>query len=223
VDNQGGCGPRHQFRLDYDYAQDLLRRAGNPKTSAVEQVLAMSTEHREAWLEAIVDSEGHRSSQGTVIYQGPGAVLDAIALAIYLSGRRPRVLSVRRSGEHDWAPEAAIRGNNPIITAAFLGTVDAGRGEVWCVTTELGTWTAREDDHIFLTGNSNAAAGHPSKGLMQCIDSTFNSHALPGHGDIWNPVDNIIAGVRYSIDRYGSVSNVPGVVGVKRGGGYVGY
>ncbi|MEV7009905.1 transglycosylase SLT domain-containing protein [Streptosporangium sp. NPDC051022] len=71
--------------------------------------------------------------------------------------------------------------------------------------------------------DSNAAAGHPSKGLMQTIDPTFNSHKLPGHGDIYNPVDNIIAGVRYAIGRYGSVSNVPGVVGSKTGTGYVGY
>ncbi|WP_406231682.1 transglycosylase SLT domain-containing protein [Nocardia sp. NBC_01009] len=71
--------------------------------------------------------------------------------------------------------------------------------------------------------DSNAAAGIPSKGLMQTIDPTFNSYALPGHRDIWNPVDNIIAGVRYSIDRYGSVSNVPGIVQMRSGGGYVGY
>lgn len=71
--------------------------------------------------------------------------------------------------------------------------------------------------------DSNAAAGTPSKGLMQTIDGTFASHALPGHGDIYNPVDNIIAGVRYAIERYGSVSNVPGVVGSKNGSGYVGY
>lgn len=71
--------------------------------------------------------------------------------------------------------------------------------------------------------DSNAAAGIPSKGLMQTIDPTFNSYALPGHTDIWNPVDNIIAGTRYAIERYGSLSNVPGVVGVSNGTGYVGY
>jgi WXG100 family type VII secretion target len=223
VDDRGSCGLRHQFRLGHDYVQDLFRRAGNPKSSAVEQVLAMSTDQREAWLEAIIDAEGHRGGQGTVVYQRPGAVLDAIALATYLSGRRPRVLRVRRGGDHNWAPEAAVRGNNPIITGEFLGLNDAGRGDVWCVTTELGTWTAREDDHIFLTGNSNAAAGHPSKGLMQTIDSTFNSYKLPGHDDIWNPVDNIIAGIRYSIARYGSVANVPGIQSMQHGGAYRGY
>src|ERR1700760_56481 len=71
--------------------------------------------------------------------------------------------------------------------------------------------------------DSNAAAGHPSKGLMQTIDSTFDSYALPDHKDIWNPVDNIIAGVRYALSRYGSLANVPGVAAVHSGGSYVGY
>ncbi|MBS2030486.1 MAG: transglycosylase SLT domain-containing protein [Deltaproteobacteria bacterium] len=71
--------------------------------------------------------------------------------------------------------------------------------------------------------DSNAAAGHPSEGLMQTIGPTFNSYKLPGHGQILNPVDNIIAGVRYAISRYGSISNVPGVRAVHAGGSYVGY
>jgi len=71
--------------------------------------------------------------------------------------------------------------------------------------------------------DSNAAAGTPSKGLMQTIDPTFQSYAVPGHQDIWNPVDNIVAGTRYSIDRYGSMQNVPGVAGLSSGGSYQGY
>jgi hypothetical protein len=119
--------------------------------------------------------------------------------------------------------QSVVHASDSIITGASLTSEDAGRADVWCVTTELGTWTAREDDHLFLTGNSNAAAGHPSKGLMQCIDSTFNSNKLPGHDNIYNPVDNIIAGVKYSISRYGSLDNVPGVKALSHGGAYRGY
>ena len=54
----------------------------------------------------------------------------------------------------------------------------------------------------------NARLGHPSKGLMQTIDSTFNAYKLPGHGNIWNPVDNMAAAIRYMIARYGSVEKV---------------
>ncbi|MCI2420455.1 transglycosylase SLT domain-containing protein [Saccharopolyspora sp. K220] len=71
--------------------------------------------------------------------------------------------------------------------------------------------------------DSNAAAGTPSIGLMQTIEPTFESFALPGHGDIYNPVDNIIAATRYSISRYGSMSDVPGVASVRSGGSYQGY
>ncbi|SDW45308.1 Transglycosylase SLT domain-containing protein [Saccharopolyspora shandongensis] len=71
--------------------------------------------------------------------------------------------------------------------------------------------------------DSNAAAGTPSIGLMQTIEPTFQSFALPGHGDIYNPVDNIIAATRYAMTTYGSVADVPGVAGLRSGGNYSGY
>ncbi|RAG87109.1 hypothetical protein DN069_03065 [Streptacidiphilus pinicola] len=45
-------------------------------------------------------------------------------------------------------------------------------------------------------------------GLIQTIKPTFAQYSLPGHKDIFNPVDNIIAGVRYANDRYGSFETV---------------
>jgi tape measure domain-containing protein len=54
----------------------------------------------------------------------------------------------------------------------------------------------------------NAKLGHPSKGLFQTIDSTFQAYKLKGHGNIYNPIDNAIAAIRYMIARYGSVENV---------------
>ncbi|GAA4897408.1 transglycosylase SLT domain-containing protein [Actinomycetospora straminea] len=71
--------------------------------------------------------------------------------------------------------------------------------------------------------DSNADRGTPSQGLMQTIGPTFEAHKLPGHDDIRDPVDNIIAGVRYAVARYGSVSRVPGVEALARGDAYVGY
>lgn len=71
--------------------------------------------------------------------------------------------------------------------------------------------------------DSNAAAGTPSMGLMQTIGPTFNSNALPGHTSVYNPVDNIAAGVQYALHRYGSISNVPGIRNLHSGGHYVGY
>ncbi len=69
----------------------------------------------------------------------------------------------------------------------------------------------------------NAVRGTPSKGLMQTIDPTFDAYKLPGHGEIYDPVDNIIAGVRYTFDRYGGFAEHPGLASMAQGGGYQGY
>lgn len=56
--------------------------------------------------------------------------------------------------------------------------------------------------------DSNARRGTPSKGLLQTIDPTFEAYKLPGHGDIWNPVDNAAAAIRYILARYGDIRRV---------------
>ncbi|WP_433683851.1 DUF4226 domain-containing protein [Nocardia sp. CA-119907] len=73
------------------------------------------------------------------------------------------------------------------------------------------------DPNAYNGWDSNAANGTPSIGLMQTIEPTFNQYAAPGHTNIRNPVDNIVAGVRYAISRYGSVDRVPGVKAVRYG------
>ncbi|MCV3197049.1 tape measure protein [Enterococcus faecium] len=55
--------------------------------------------------------------------------------------------------------------------------------------------------------DSNAAAGIPSKGLMQVIDPTFRQYAMPGfNSNIYDPLSNILASIRYALSRYGSLS-----------------
>lgn len=57
--------------------------------------------------------------------------------------------------------------------------------------------------------DSNAAAGMPSKGLMQVIDPTFHAYHVDGTSwDIYNPVANITAACNYAAHRYGSIDNV---------------
>jgi len=113
-----------------------------------------------------------------------------------------------------WIDEAIA-----ILRAQGVPVDKLSRDDIWTIIEH----ESGGNPHAINNTDSNAAKGTPSKGLMQTIGPTFASNALPGHGDIWNPVDNIIAGVRYSISRYGSVSNVPGVAGMRSGGGYVGY
>lgn len=71
--------------------------------------------------------------------------------------------------------------------------------------------------------DSNAKKGIPSKGLMQTIDPTFNAYKMPGMDDIWNPIHNAVASIRYTMSRYGSIFNTPGMRSMASGGGYKGY
>lgn len=75
------------------------------------------------------------------------------------------------------------------------------------------------DPHAINLWDSNAAAGHPSKGLLQTIDGTFNQYKLPGHGDIWDPIDNAIAAIRYMLATYGHIVDASGT-GYAMGGLY---
>ncbi|MFG2436809.1 transglycosylase SLT domain-containing protein, partial [Streptomyces sp. NPDC048508] len=59
--------------------------------------------------------------------------------------------------------------------------------------------------------DSNAAAGIPSKGLLQVIDPTFQAYHVAGTSmDPYDPVANITAACNYAADKYGSIDNVNG-------------
>jgi soluble lytic murein transglycosylase-like protein len=59
--------------------------------------------------------------------------------------------------------------------------------------------------------DSNAAAGIPSKGLLQVIDPTFAAYHVAGTAyDPYDPVANITAACHYAQHRYGSIDNVFG-------------
>ncbi|MDT2844656.1 phage tail tape measure protein [Vagococcus lutrae] len=65
----------------------------------------------------------------------------------------------------------------------------------------------------------NAKNGTPSKGLMQVIDPTFRAYAkAPFNKDIYDPLSNIIASIRYATSRYGSLAAAYRGTGYENGG-----
>lgn len=65
----------------------------------------------------------------------------------------------------------------------------------------------------------NALNGTPSKGLLQVIDPTFRAYAMPGYNsNIFDPLSNILASIRYALSRYGSLTNAYRGVGYENGG-----
>ena len=149
-----------EWRLSAPYARDLAERAGNPKTDHRATILALSSTQRKAWLGAMFLAEGSIEDNGgrRSISQNDGALAETIRLAIYLEGYRPSVY--KRADKRYGTVNLTIGFVRPTLMIRNPGFFyeDAGEQEVWCVTTELGSFTAEQNGHIHLTGTSLSAS-----------------------------------------------------------------
>ena len=111
---------------------------------------------------------------------------------------------------------------NPVVLCV-LGMLGQSAGNVGDVDTMI-YYESSGDPNAVNLWDSNAKAGHPSKGLIQVIQPTFDTYRSPAlSADLYDPAANLYAGLNYAINTYGSIHNVPGLVSLRNGGGYVGY
>jgi hypothetical protein len=167
----GNTMPAHVFRLRREYVTDLMKRSRLAETGPEAFVLALSPDQRAAWLDSMTDAEGHRQPVPSAgrrrgaggefvrIAQVDGPLQDAIKLAIYLEGYRPTYARLARYAGHH-RPAGNVGMARPHVAPGLFSPHQAlERQPVWCVTTELGTWTARGEHGLpFLTGNSTFRA-----------------------------------------------------------------
>ncbi|MFD8493051.1 transglycosylase SLT domain-containing protein [Amycolatopsis sp. NPDC059657] len=157
-------------------------------------------------------SRGHTGGGGGGGGSGAGSARPPATVSDGPSGSPP---AIALPGDVDaWVREAV-----EILRAHGVPVTDADIARIKSIIQH----ESAGNPHAINKFDSNAAAGHPSKGLMQTIDSTFRAYKLPGHDDIYNPVDNIIAGVRYIYGRYGDIQHTPGLTAMSHGGAYRGY
>ncbi|WP_092779605.1 hypothetical protein [Actinokineospora terrae] len=67
--------------------------------------------------------------------------------------------------------------------------------------------TSGGNPHAVNLQDPNAANGFPPKGICQLPDPVFDQHKVPGYEDIWQPVDNMLAGIKYFLAEWGSLLN----------------
>jgi hypothetical protein len=146
----------------------------------------------------------------------PGSILGAASSKV-----REILGGTGEMGAADGSGLSAL--NNPTGgVGQWSSTVLAALARVGQPTSLLGTVLRRMnqessgDPKAINLWDSNARAGTPSKGLMQVIDPTFAAYRDKGlPNDIWNPLANIVASMRYAKSRYGSLSKA-----YDRPGGY---
>ena len=101
-----------------------------------------------------------------------------------------------------WAPNVE-RWRSTVLQALGLTGQSASAADI--VLRQISSESSGDPRAINLY-DSNAIAGHPSRGLVQTIPSTFAAYRLASlPNDIYNPLANIVAGIRYAVDRYGSL------------------
>ena len=77
-------------------------------------------------------------------------------------------------------------------------------------------WMAWQEskDHAYAVDAvsvTEAGIAQHAEGLMQVLPSTFAEFRMRGYGNIWSPLDNAVASVRYVAWRYGYPWGIPGI------------
>ena len=108
----------------------------------------------------------------------------------------------------------------PNYSGNFSGNIKAALQEALRITGSPQSWLPYMEWLVSKESSGNPRAVNPTPvgsehatGLLQTLPSTFKAYALPGYGNIYNPLDNAIAAIRYIKSRYGSPANIPGIFG----------
>lgn len=163
--NAAGVTGWYPSRAD---STELWKRSQIDELGLAGFVLALGTEEREAFLDVCRKAEGCQQTKLRGVAQNEGEMKDAIELAGYLCG-----FSVTRG-------RSGVSLCRPHVQRAKLKTRNLEKQPVWCVTTELGSWTMRQRGRIMLTGNSNRAIDvNYGPGGASAVERAFIARHLP--------------------------------------------
>ncbi|MDN6436588.1 MAG: phage tail protein, partial [Lactococcus sp.] len=152
---------------------------------------------------------GFTDKAGAIVSGIKGKGIEAAKELIFKKGQEGSA-SPSGSGVARWAPVVtralAMNGlpTTPSYVNAWLSQIQSESG---------GNEKAVQGGYV----DVNTLSGDLAKGLVQTISATFNANKFPGHGNIFNGLDNLLAGINYAKNRYGAAGML-GVIG--HGHGY---
>lgn len=192
----------------------LLHQDFIDRENAVRIILQMTSEERLAFIYGFTTAEGCSAernnedhSKTIVVSQNPGPLHDAFILACNLEGYSVSVKSVEKQcsdGIHICDKMTILSKNKRMVNSLKL--IDSNEEDVWCPTTELGTWIMRQGNVITITGNSFQGGEKPAVCIVghyhkfdYCVD--LDSEILTRTG--WKTHTEILSGdevMGYNLD-----------------------
>lgn len=173
VDTRPGVNDEtaYTWRIHAEDARRVWDKSGigDEKENLCQWVLSLNARHLEMFVDIFNKAEGHFSNGTWVVTQKHGYTADAYRLAASLCGKYVTSSEYKEGGISKYR----LR-KKPFVTAQKLVAKDAGSCDVWCPTTDYGTWvTQDENGSIIVTGNSNYGRGVPAiaTALEMPIDS----------------------------------------------------
>lgn len=170
---------------------------GDEKENLCQWVLSLNMRHLEMFVDIFNKAEGSFSNGTWIVTQKHGYTADAYRLASFLCGKY-----VTSSEYKDGGISKYHLHKKSFVTAQKLVAEDAGSCDVWCPTTDYGTWvTQDENGSIMVTGNSNYGRGVPAiaTALEQPIEQA--QHVYDQYMGAYSGLRDWQQKVRHSIGR----------------------
>jgi len=160
------------------------------RKNATGWVLKMTAPQRAAFVYGMMLGEGGFSGNGNtlVFSQRPGPIQDAFVLACFLEGRATganRKTTKKLNGEDKVCCRTTVMKKRMRMASRSLREVASSVQDVWCPSTELGTWVMRQGDIVTITGNS-FQGGEKPRVLLLGHYHKFD-HCVPLTSDILTP------------------------------------
>nr|DAW15509.1 MAG TPA: DNA polymerase [Caudoviricetes sp.] len=170
---------------------------GDEKENLCRWVLSLNARHLEMFVDIFNKAEGYFDNGTWVVAQKHGYTADAYRLAAFLCGKYVTSSEYKEGGMSKYH----VR-KKSFVTAQKLVVKDGGTTDVWCPTTDYGTWvTQDENGSIIVTGNSNYGRGVPAiaTALEQPIENA--QHVYDQYFGTYTGLRDWQQKVRHSIGR----------------------